>query len=229
MDAKNQQQLTIIASIVVVAVVAAGIFVFLSRSDATGGSINDYSEIVQERTSDGGYILGDPNAPITIVEFADFLCPHCQDYKSTVDRIIEELVVTGQARFEYRMFPVTNPALSTFVGQVAECAGDLHDGGFWPVHDELFRIASSSRVTQDIGQQIAEEFGIEYGELLTCTQDAEQVMTDERLASRLGIRGTPAVRIRYGDSQPQVIGPAYERGGAPFDVLQAVVAAAQQQ
>src|SRR5215207_4842489 len=37
-------------------------------------------ELHRERLSDGGFIIGDPDAPITIVEFADWACPHCQDY-----------------------------------------------------------------------------------------------------------------------------------------------------
>lgn len=224
MKAQNQQ-LTIIVSIVVAAVAAAGIFIFLSQSSATSGSDLTYDDVVQERLEDGAFVIGDPNAPITIVEFADFLCPHCQSYKSTVDRIMEEFVFTGMARFEYRMLPTQS--LSPFVNQVAECAALQSDVGFFPVHDEIFRIASSSRVSDEIGRRIAEEFDLDYAELLSCTQDADQYSTDQRLASQLGIQGTPAVRIRLGDSAPQPITVGSERGSVPFEVIASAVQSAQ--
>ncbi len=225
MNKQNQQQLTIIASIVVVAIVAVGIFIFVSRDSASSGSDIDYTNVVMERTDDGGFILGDPDAPITIVEFADFLCPHCQAYKSTVDRVINDFVLTGQARFEYRMLPTQN--LSPFVGQVAECAAVEYEGGFWPIHDELFRIANSSRISDDIGRRIAEEFNLDYSTILTCTRDAEQVSIDQRLATQAGVSGTPAIRVRYGDSGLQPISASYERGSVPFEIIQAAVANAQ--
>src|SRR4051794_33993937 len=42
-----------------------------------------YSDIPQSRTEDGAFVLGDPDAPITIIEFLDWGCPHCQAYKPT--------------------------------------------------------------------------------------------------------------------------------------------------
>ncbi|MEQ8677418.1 MAG: thioredoxin domain-containing protein [Aggregatilineales bacterium] len=225
MKNQNQQQLTIIAAMVVVAVVAVGIFIFLSRSSAASGSDIDYSSLVQTRTEDGAFIVGNPDAPITIVEFADFMCPHCQAYHSTVSRIMEELVLTGQARFEYRMLPTQD--ISPFVGQVAECAADQYEGGFFPIHDELFRIGNSSRITNEIGRRIAEEFDLDYAELLSCTQEAEQVTIDQRLANRLGVQGTPAIRVRYGDSEATAISETYARGSVPYEVIEAAVNNAQ--
>ena len=58
-----------------------------------------FADIPQSRTEDGAFVLGDPDAPVTIVEFADFMCPHCQAYQTTVNRFIEQYVATGQAKF----------------------------------------------------------------------------------------------------------------------------------
>lgn len=225
MKKQNQQQLTIIAAIVVIAVVAVGILIFLSRSGAASGSDVDYSSVMQSRTEDGAFVVGDPNAPITIVEFADFMCPHCQEYHSTVTRIMEDFVLTGQARFEYRMLPTQS--LSPFVSKVAECAADQYSGGFFPIHDELFRIGNSSRITDEIGRQIADTFDLDYAQLLSCTSDANQVTIDQQLAQRLDIQGTPGIRIRYGDSAPTPISDAYARGAVPFQIIQAAVESAQ--
>src|SRR5690606_1092531 len=55
----------------------------------------DISEIPQGRLEDGGFYIGEENAPIIIVEFADWACPHCQTYRAIMDQVIEEYVVTG--------------------------------------------------------------------------------------------------------------------------------------
>lgn len=221
----QRQRLTFLVAITVVAVIAVIIFIFLSRQSATAGRSLSYSDVPSGRLADGGFYLGNPDAPITLVEFADFLCPHCQAYEPTMERFIREFVLTGMARFEYRMLPTQN--LSPYVGQVAECAAEMYEGGFWPVHDELFRVASSSRVTDDIGRRIANTFNLDYGQLLACTRNANQVVVDQQLANRVGASGTPAIRVRYGDSEPQAISQSYVRGSVPFDVLQATVLAAQ--
>lgn len=219
----NQQNLTIIAVTAVVALVGAAIAIFVSSNDLGSTSGIDYDSIPQERLADGGFVLGEPDAPITIIEFADFLCPACQSYKPTVDRVIEELVMTGQARFEYRFFPTQGPN-AEFAAQVAECSEEQGEGNFWYAHDELFVIASSrgASLGDDSGQELADRMDLNYAELLECTRDAEQYIVDVNLARRTGVQGSPGVRIRYGDSAPQTL-PGYERGGIPFEVLQATV------
>lgn len=185
-----------------------------------------YAGVYQGRTEDGAFILGDPEAPITIIEFADFMCPHCQNYESTVQAFIEEMVVTGQARFEYRMLPTQT--LSPLVARVSECAGTQYAGGFWPVHAELFRLASSGQVTQDLARTIANHFDLDHAALLACVDTAQQVEIDTDYAVLMGVSGTPAIRVRYGDSPAQAISEQYARGGVPLDVLRSVVQAAQQ-
>gem|GEM_PF-6126817 len=40
-----------------------------------------FASLPQSRTEDGGFVVGKPEAPITIVEFVDYACPHCQTYR----------------------------------------------------------------------------------------------------------------------------------------------------
>jgi protein-disulfide isomerase len=191
--------------------------------EETGNTTN----ILQWRTADGAFMIGNPNAPITIVEFANFLCPNCQNYKSTMNRIMENLIVPGNAMLEYRILPTAPVDLSIFVNQVAECAADLYEGGFWPIYEEIYVRATRGDVNDGIGRDIAGEFDIEYADVLTCTQEATQYQTDQRLASRVSASGTPAIRIRYNNSEPQLINPSYERGGVPYDIIESVVMLAQ--
>src|SRR5690606_6679828 len=105
-----------------------------------------YEDIPQSRTEDGAFVLGDPSAPVTIGEFADFMCPHCQDYQVTVHDFIEQFVTTGQARFEYRFYPIVHPTYSVFTAQIAECTEVQRDGAFWASHDLLYDLAADGRI-----------------------------------------------------------------------------------
>ncbi|MDX1991551.1 MAG: thioredoxin domain-containing protein [bacterium] len=222
----KQQQLTFIAVIVVVAIAAAALFIILSNNEGVSRGV-DYSTLPQSRTPDGGFVLGDPNAPVTLVEFADFFCPVCQGYKSTVDRFIEEYVATGQAKFEYRFLPTRASQSSTFAAQIAECVAEEDESRFWEAYDVMFNYASGAGQDDRIGQHVADRLGMDYADLLDCASSATQYQTDQRLANQLEITGTPGIRVRYGDSQPQLIAPQFTTGEVPFSQLEAIILAAQ--
>jgi protein-disulfide isomerase len=104
-----------------VAIVLAGVLIFLSqRSGDSGAGGASAAEVeagkltgvkeVEERFAgipQEGAILGEPDAPVTITEYADLRCPACRlfatDYLPTV---IEEQVRTGKAKYEFRLWPI---------------------------------------------------------------------------------------------------------------------------
>lgn len=176
--------------------------------------------VPQSRTEDGAFVIGNPDAPVTIIEFADFLCPACQRYHEEIGRWISDYVLTGQARFEFRMLPTQQ--LSPFVFAVAECAAEQSASGFWPVHEALFDIANTNGIGDDVGRIIADRFDLDYAGLLECTQEADQFEIDRQYASSLGVGATPSIRVRYGDGEAEVI-DAFTAGGVPYDVLAQVV------
>lgn len=181
--------------------------------------------IISERLEDGGFIFGDPFAPITIVLFADALCPHCQAYQPVVDQIIEELVTPGRARLELRYLPTQT--LSIYIAQLLECVDTLSDDTFLSAYRETVNIAIDEGVTEEVSADLAEIFDIDEEDLVFCTLDAEQVGIDQLFAAQVGISGTPAIRIRYGLSDPRPINEEYSRGPVPFDVIEEAVNGAQ--
>ena len=228
MNPQKRQQVIIISSIVVVAVIAA--IVLISVSGQTTSSAVDFSSIQQARAEDGGYVLGNPDAPVTIVEFADFACPHCQEYRHTMERFIQEQVATGNAKFEFRFFPTTGGAMTEFAGRVAQCAEDQEAGSFWRAYDLFFQLAESGQYNDQMGRIVAERLDLDYSQILNCTSSANQVAADLALGRRVGVGGTPAVLIRYGNGDPVFInygGRTYNSGGTPYEVLEQVVAEAQ--
>ncbi len=67
-------------------------------------------------------VLGDPDAPVTIIEYSSLTCPHCAAFHTdTLPAIKERYVETGQAKMVYRDFPLDQNALNAAV--IAHCAG----------------------------------------------------------------------------------------------------------
>jgi protein-disulfide isomerase len=228
MSTAKPSQRPMVFGLVIIAVLAAAAVILMANNTGVSSS-RDYSSIPQSRTEDGAFVLGNPDAPITIVEFADFTCPHCQEYVETTHRFINDYVVTGKAKFEYRMYPIVHPQYAPYSAAIAECADDLQPGAFWKAHDMLFQLASQGRY-DDMGRIIAEELDISYSDLLECLPNAQQYTVDYRLGQSLGVQGTPAIMMRIGDGPMEWLslnGRSYERGGAPFSILAQIVDSVQ--
>ncbi len=223
----NRQGLLILGVVIIVVAVVAIVAILLSGNQAGEA---DTSNIPQSRLADGGFVLGNPEAPITVIEFADFACSHCQEYHPTVTKFITDYVAPGKAKFEYRIFPTAGGQLSYYTGQLVECAENQKAGSFWKSYNLMFGYAMSGRYTQDVGRVLANDLGLNYSDLLSCSNSATQVQTDINFGTQSGITGTPATMIRYNDGAAQFIsynGRTYNQGGAPYAVLAAVVDAAQ--
>ncbi len=202
---KNSAKRTriILGAVAVIALAVIALVVVIANQTTLDTSSVDYSQMGQTRQADGGFVLGDPDAPITIVAFEDFLCSHCQRYKSTIDQLISEYVATGRARFEYRFTPVVHPSYSKIAAQLTECADTLRPGAFWQAHDVMFEIASARQYSDNSSRAFAEQMDMSYTDLLECAGDASQYLSDLQLADQLGVTGTPTVFFRYNNGYPQ--------------------------
>ena len=208
----------VLAVVIVVVIVAV---VMISNTTSATSAADKYAAIPQSRSEDGGFVLGDAEAPVKIVAFEDFLCPVCQNYKPTVDRIVEELVATGQAQFEYRILPAVDATFSEVAGELAVCADEL-GSSFWVAHDILFDLASSERFNDRTPRQFAERMDISYDELLECQAEEDQANIDTAFANEVGARGTPSVYYQIGDGALVPLGQ--DRG---YDTIAAIVQSAQ--
>lgn len=189
-----------------------------------------YNDIPQERLADGAFVLGDPNAELTIVEFADFMCPHCQTYEVTLAQFIENYVATGQVRLEYRMLPIVSETLSPLTAQIAECAGEM--GNFWGAKSLIYDLASNRQIDAEVVNTIATELDLPVNELATCLATADQYVIDSQLASEIGVSGTPSILVRLDDTTPRWIVAGDNqplRGALPYEVLELIVEAMQSQ
>lgn len=85
-----------------------------------------------------GYLRGNADAPITIIEFADFECPGCGQFATIQGPDIKKRIIdAGLANFRFYDFPLTTIHANTlFAHLAAACADD--QGKFWEMHDQLF-------------------------------------------------------------------------------------------
>jgi protein-disulfide isomerase len=181
----------------------------------------------QSRLEDGGFVVGDPDAPITFVEFSDWACPHCQVYREVIEPILAEYLPLGLVRYEFRPFPTAGGETTIFASQVAECTDELVEGGFWQSYFVLYDAALEGEYSVGgIIDTVSDKLDIDQDELLDCVADAEQILADYDLAVDLGVRGTPALLVRYGDGDPEFIvldDVTYNLGGPPEEVLRTVI------
>ncbi len=223
-QSKNQQGLFIVGAVVIVAVVVFVGIVLVSQNALNTGSAD--IDAPASRQEDGGYVLGDENAPITIVIFSNYFCGHCQNYKSTVDRIIENFVNTGKARVEHRLVANTNDSL--IYAQLTECATEQKGSLIaWEAMDLLFNYSTTRSLSgNDAGRELATELQLNYAQLLECTVTSDQYQIDSRLAQSAGTTGTPSVRVRFAGDEIdalQPISPQYTSGGVDYEVLARVI------
>jgi len=219
----------IVIAIIVVAVIAAAAAIILASS-APAASTESYAGLPMSRLRDGGFVLGSPDAKVTIVEFADYACSHCQEYLPTIDRFVNNFVKTGKAKFEYRTFPTAGRELTYFIGTIAVCLDEQRPGAFWEAKNILYTMAASGQYNGNTGRVLADRLGLDYSKALACAQSQKQVDTDVALGNQAGVSGTPATMMRVNDGDLQWIeagGQQWDRGGAPYEVLAAAVTANQ--
>ncbi|MEG6508766.1 DsbA family protein [Methyloligella sp. 2.7D] len=128
---KSQFQLILVAAIFIVALAAGGVFFLTSPggngvSEAQAATGEAGSTIPMEELMAKGplpdVVIGDPDAPVTIVEYASMTCPHCADFHENVyPELKKEYVDTGKVKFIFREFPLD--ILAARASMLARCAG----------------------------------------------------------------------------------------------------------
>ena len=151
---------------------------------------------IESARSFGGYALGDPDAPVELVEYADFECPACRmEWILTVHDVKQRLVSTGQVRFVFRDFPLNMHVNSRPAHHAAACADE--QGKFWQMHDQMF--GDQKNLADDGLRTIAariEDLDTEaFDACLDSGKYAETVERDLEEGLRAGVSSTPAFFI----------------------------------
>ena len=118
----------------------------------------------------GDMAVGDPDAPVTVIEFLSLTCPSClRFHKNVYNRLKSEYVDTGKVRFVARDFPLNMPAVEAAV--LAHCAGRDRYFTFIDVLFQTFDDWASSRDYTDMLAQIGELGGVSRDRFEECLND----------------------------------------------------------
>jgi protein-disulfide isomerase len=163
------------------------------------------------------HFKGDPNAPVTIIEFADFQCPYCGGFfAQTEPQIDEQYMQGGKVRLGYFNFAFLGQE-SNWAAEAAECASDQNK--FWEYHDKLYESQSGENqgaFSKDNLKKFAKELGLDtsaFNECLDSGKYTQLVQDESSMASSIGVRSTPTFLI---NGQAVV-------GAQPFEIFKQTI------
>ena len=146
---------------------------------------------------DDDAVLGDPNAPVTIVEFSDFQCPYCEKfYSETLPLIKENYIDTGLVKLIYRDLPLPSHDKADDAAQAAECVAEV-GGDYYAYHDWLFENISAWANEDVTGSLIAgaQIMGLDISSCLENGDMQDEVNQDYTAGKGYGVSGTPTFFI----------------------------------
>ncbi|MBT4376929.1 DsbA family protein [archaeon] len=213
---------TLMYVVIAILVIALILVIFAGGTKSNSETIKDMAKngakpsVNMNALIDDDSIKGNPDAPVTIVEFSDYECPFCERfYSQTFGQIKSEYIDTGKVNFVYRDFPLGFHTNAQKAAEAAECAGE--QGQYFDMHDKLFELGVDGGTTSF--KQYAKDIGLNTDEFATCLdsgQMAKEVKADMSAGQKLGVQGTPAFFING----------EFISGAQPFNVFEQAIEAA---
>lgn len=149
----------------------------------------------------GDPVRGNPDAPVTIVEYSDFQCPYCARGYQTMEEVLAKY--PEDVKFVFQHFPLDSIHPWARPAAIAtECAGDQKPEAFWTLHDAYFANQGSLNAGNLIAKskEFLAESGIDLAQWETCSSDqsseaykaaAAEVQANLETGQELGVSGTP--------------------------------------
>ena len=171
--------------------------------------------------SNGSPILGDPNAPITLVEFGDYQCHYCNVFFQSIEKdIVKNYVDTGKVKIIFKDYNIIGED-SVIASQGAHCAND--QGLFWEYHDILY----SNWTGENNGWASSENLAIfaqqidlnmnKWSECMKKGSHSQIILKSNDDARTLELTGTPAFFIINSEGKVTKL-----FGAQPFEVFKKI-------
>jgi protein-disulfide isomerase len=191
----------------------------------TGMFLSFYPESEEEsnlltitKLIDGGSpIMGNQDAPITILEWGDYQCTFCYKFhQDTLDIINEDFIKTGKVKLVFKDFPLNGPD-SFLAAEAAYCAQD--QGKYWQYHDELYKNWGGERtgwITRDSLDKFGTTVNLDLNKFNNCLNEhkyQEKVISLHEFGKEIGIDATPSFLV-FNDEKIIKI-----RGNQPLEVF----------
>jgi len=203
MENANKNPYLIPASIIVAGFLIAFAVIYTSGVPGLGGGgAENESETPSiaagmRPVDSSDHILGNPDAPIKIVEYSDLECPFCKTFHPTLKRIIDEYGKDGKVAWVYRHFPLDSiHPKARKEAEASECAAELGgNSAFWAYIGKVFEVTPSNNHLDPAQLPvIAAGLGLERAKFEACLASgkyAQRVARDLEDAINAGGDGTP--------------------------------------
>jgi len=203
-------QLALPVAILIAGVLIAGALVY-NKIGSGDGTTDQKASYISFKATASDNVLGDKNAKVTIVEFADYRCPFCERfYQQSAKQLIKDYVETGKAKFIFKNYAFLDaPAMkvSTWTSEAAECAAEQNK--FWEYHDWLYsNQAPESNLNYyskanliKYAEKISGANVSQFTECLNSDKYAKTVSDDLAQGKSFGITGTPTTLIFSGNAK----------------------------
>ncbi len=186
-------------SMLVLGAALAGSLPFsLARAAEPQGTVPEADLMKPEALPDR--VMGDANAPVTIVEYASMTCPHCAHFQeTTVPQLKKEYIDPGKAKYMLREFPLDDLAAAAFM--LARCSGELDSGRYYALVDTLFAKQNTWAVQQPIPplMAIAKQAGFTEQSFNACLNNQKLLdnieAVRERAVKQFQVNSTPTFFI----------------------------------
>ena len=166
----------------------------------------------------GSPILGNPNAPITLVEFGDYQCHYCNVFFQSIEEdIIKNYVETGKVKMIFKDYNIIGPD-SIKASQGAQCANE--QGLFWEYHDILYNNWTGENNGWASGTNLAnfaQEIDLnmnEWSECMIKQKHSQIILRSNDDAKTLELTGTPAFFVINSNGEVTKL-----FGAQPFEVF----------
>jgi protein-disulfide isomerase len=184
--------------------VVAGVLIWLGSRPRAATALEGANPTVTITAADSafrGHVLGSDSAPVEVVEFADFQCPHCAEFAIVqFPTIREQLINTGRVRWRFMEYPL-GFQWSQISAVAAECAAD--QGKFWEMEAALFQRQSDwgrgRKNPMGVFRDLAQGIGLDVATFNRCVSDehpAGRIEWSHQLGVAQNVTGTPAFFVR---------------------------------
>lgn len=188
---KAQERRNRMIWIVIATVAALGVAALLILPNLPVNAENVQVPEPRERTMVSGASVGDPNAPVKVIEYSDFNCVHCRNFwADNEETLYKDYIATGKVYFTYSPMSFISPTSFT-AAEAAYCAMD--QGKFWEYHDYIFANFGAD-FTSPMLKAIAQKVGLNMNDFNKCLDGNKyqtQVQQDLTKAQDQGINSTP--------------------------------------
>ena len=221
-----KSQYVLPVTIVVAGVLIAGAVFLAGKSGSSPGNTTGNGQPTIRPVDSTDHILGNPSAPIKIVEYADLECPYCKDFHTTMHQVMNFYGLEGKVAWVYRPFPLAQiHSKAPKEAEAAECAAAQGgNAAYFKYVDKVYEITPGEN-NLDLAQLpvIAKDIGLNvdtFNQCLNAGTYSKKVADGYSEAIAAGGQGTPYTLILVNGT---LVSGGNLSGAQPYDSMRAIV------